>query len=106
MRFPLRMLSLQQLERLAKVIAALNEIRSECSDVAMGDPFAIGYFAGDTVTPNSVNEREMDALGRDATARERMRLLRKCPFCDSSVEIRALRRQWRVAHVCSNDECF
>ena len=29
MRFPLRMLSLQQLERLARVIAVLNELRSE-----------------------------------------------------------------------------
>jgi hypothetical protein len=100
------MLSLQQLERLAKVIAALNELRNECKDVGVGDAFAIGYFAGDTVTPNSVNEQKMRELEDNATAREIVRLLRKCPFCGSAVEIRPLRSQWRIAHVCSNTECF
>jgi hypothetical protein len=106
MRFPLRMLSLQQLERLSKVIAALNELRAEYSRLAVGDPFAIGYFVGDSVTPNSVNARKMEEVERDAAARETLRLLRKCPFCGESVEIRPLRQQWRIAHVCSNAACF
>lgn len=106
MRFPLRMLSLQQLERLSKVIGALNELRAENARVAIGDPFAVGYFVGDNVTPNSVNDRKMDELEREPAAREANRLLRKCPSCGSSVTIRPIRQQWRVAHVCSNAACF
>jgi hypothetical protein len=46
MRFPLRMLSLQQMERLSKVISELNELRDEIAEIAMGDPFSIGFFVG------------------------------------------------------------
>jgi ssDNA-binding Zn-finger/Zn-ribbon topoisomerase 1 len=106
MRFPLRMLSLQQLERLAKVIAALNELRSKNPHIASGDPFAIGYYVGDAVTPNSVSKDKMKALETDKDARDNLRLLRKCPFCGSAVDIKALRKTWRVAHVCSNAGCF
>ncbi len=106
MRFPLRMLSLQQLERLAKVIAMLNELRTECPRITSGDPFAIGYYVGDTVTPNSISADRMRELESDKASREALRLIRKCPFCGSAVEIRPLRATWRVAHVCTNAQCF
>jgi hypothetical protein len=106
MRFPLRMLSLQQLERLAKVLAALEVLRSQMPEITAGDPFAIGYFVGDGVTPNSISEDEMRKLERDATYREEKRLLRKCPFCNELVEVRVQRSNWRLAHVCTNQTCF
>src|SRR5579859_4602144 len=106
MRFPLRMLSLQQLERLARVIAALNELRSEVSKIASGDPFAIGYYVGDAVTPNSVNSDRMRDIEFNKGAREKLLFLRKCPFCSSEVEIKAMRDSWRIAHVCTNKNCF
>jgi hypothetical protein len=106
MRFPLRMLSLQQLERLAKVIAVLNELRSEYPRIAAGDPFAIGYYVGDAVTPNRVSDTKMRDLESKKAARDDLRLLRTCPFCGSSLEINPIRPTWRVAHVCSNENCF
>jgi hypothetical protein len=106
MRFPLRMLSLQQLERLARVIAALNELRSEVPKISGGDPFAIGYYVGDAVTPNSVNSDRMSEVEFNKGAREKLLFLRKCPFCGSEVEIKAIRQQWRIAHVCTNQNCF
>jgi hypothetical protein len=106
MRFPLRMLSLQQLERLARVIAALEVLRSQTAQLAIGDPFAIGYFVGDSVTPNSISEDEMKRLERDKNYREEKRLLRRCPFCRGAVEIVPRRKDWRLAHVCTNAECF
>jgi hypothetical protein len=108
MRFPLRMLSLQQLERLAKVIAALNELRETEPRVADGDPFAIGYYVGGNVTPNRVSQDEMRLLESTsgATRRGELRLLRKCPHCDSRLEVTPLRQKWRVAHVCGNAKCF
>jgi hypothetical protein len=106
MRFPLRMLSLQQLERLAKVIAGLNVLRSEEPDLLRGDPFAIGYFVGDGVTPNAVSEEAMNRFATRPDDRERMRVLRKCPYCSSRVRIDVDKPRWRVLHRCENDSCF
>ena len=106
MRFPLRMLSLQQLERLAKVIAALNQLRTQVPKLQKGDPFAIGYYVGDGVTPNSISAEKMRDLENDKLSREQIRLLRKCPFCGNPVEVRPIRSTWRVAHVCTNATCF
>ena len=106
MRFPLRMLSLQQMERLARVIAALNEFRAEEETVNIGDPFAIGYYVGDANTPNSISEDDMRRYEQNKGLREEARLLRKCPFCSSLVDIKPLRANWRLAHVCSNSDCF
>ena len=106
MRFPLRMLSLQQLERLARVIAALNELRSEVPSIQVGDPFAIGYYVGEGVTPNSLSDDDMRRYEQSKDLREEVRLLRKCPFCGSRVEIEPQRATWRLAHVCTNANCF
>ncbi|HXK39644.1 MAG TPA: hypothetical protein VJ837_02320, partial [Candidatus Paceibacterota bacterium] len=106
MRFPLRMLSLQQLERLARVIAALNVLRKEDPEVGAGDPFAIGYYVGDGVTPNSVHEDAMNRYVARESDREALRVLRKCPFCGSPLHIHADRSHWRILHRCANGECF
>lgn len=106
LRFPLRMLSLQQLERLAQVIAALNELREEETRLRVGDPFAIGYYVGGGVTPNSLSDQDMRRFETNKDLREEVRLLRKCPFCGSGVNIETLRASWRLAHVCSNEQCF
>lgn len=106
MRFPLRMLSLQQLERLGRVIAALNQLRAQVPKLLKGDPFAIGYYVGDGVTPNSISGEKMRDLENDKLSREQIRLLRKCPFCGSPVEVRPIRATWRAAHVCANSACF
>jgi hypothetical protein len=102
----LRMLSLQQLERLAKVLAALEVLRSQIPEIASGDPFAIGYFVGDSVTPNSISDDEMRKLEKESLYREEKRLIRKCPFCEQPVEMCAQRKDWRLAHVCTNADCF
>jgi hypothetical protein len=106
MRFPLRMLSLQQLERLTKVIATLNEIRAGDPRLCIGDPFAIGYYVGDRVTPNSLSEDDMRRYEQSKDLREEVRQLRKCPFCGTGVEIRPQRNLWRLSHVCLNSACF
>ncbi len=106
MRFPLRMLSLQQMERLAKVIAELNIIRQEEAEVANGDPFSIGYYVGRTVTPNAISERDMAYLESKEEHRRRLLLLRKCPYCGSAVDISIDRKSWRILHKCESNICF
>jgi len=106
MRFPLRMLSLQQLERLGRVIAVLNELRADHPALRSGDPFAMGYFVGDGNTPNYVSDNEMRELEQKPARREDMKLLRKCPHCGSAVNVEARRADWRIAHTCTNTACF
>lgn len=106
MRFPLRMLSLQQLERLGRVIGALNTLRASTPDISKGDLFAIGYYVGDAVTPNSVSEEDMKKFETDKDYRHGKRLLRKCFFCTAPVELRADAKRWRLSHVCTNEKCF
>ena len=106
MRFPLRMLSLQQLERLGRVIAVLNELRSENAQIAVGDPFAMGYYVGEANTPNRISEEEMRNLEQKPNLREDRKLLRKCPHCGSAVLIEPRRTDWRLVHKCTNVDCF
>lgn len=55
-KFPLRMLSLDQLDRFAKLILVLQRVATD--EKLPGDPFAIGYYMGDANTPNSFNVAE------------------------------------------------
>ena len=76
------------------------------SRLHQGDPFAIGYYVGDAVTPNSLSDDDMRRYEQSKELREGARLLRKCPFCGSPVDIEPKRTIWRLAHVCSNKTCF
>jgi hypothetical protein len=57
LRFPLRMLSVQQLVRVGMVIWAAEERRREILDsekLMDGDPFRLGYYVGNDNTPNGL----------------------------------------------------
>lgn len=51
-KFPLRMLSLDQLDRFAEMIMVLNNACDGHEPTIPGDSFDIGYFMGDRNTPN------------------------------------------------------
>jgi len=106
MRFPLRMLSLQQMERLSKVIAELNVLRSETREIQAGDPFSMGYYVGDGVTPNRVSEKDMAYYSEKEENRKKILLLRKCPYCNAKVEVQTDKAHWRIIHKCTNEKCF
>lgn len=107
MRFPLRMLSLQQLDRLARVVARAEMIRSADPELLRqgGDPFSIGYYVGGNNTPNRIRETDIPRSGADKTW-ERQKTLQVCPFCGSEVSITFLRETWRLVHTCLNAECY
>ncbi|MCB9719737.1 MAG: hypothetical protein H6756_02590 [Candidatus Omnitrophica bacterium] len=106
MRFPLRMLSLQQMERLSRVIAELNILRDSEVELQNGDPFSIGYYVGNTVTPNRVNEMLMNDYSDREENRKKVLLLRKCPYCGAKTAINTDKRHWRILHKCTNESCF
>ena len=110
MRFPLRMLTVQQFQRLAYVIGAANRIRVR--EQIPGFPFSIGYFTGDG-TPNRISSREpyaaenyLPQMTRRADWQDKLRFIDTCPHCNSPVEVRLTPEIFRIKHVCTNAGCW
>ena len=106
-RFPLRMLSLQQLQRFADALAAAETVRRE--ERIGGDPFSLGFLVGKSSTPNSISP-EPDPEGQwdveDPTMPGRARTLERCPFCrQPSIQMGFNRQRWTLEHRCTNDAC-
>jgi len=108
MRYPLRLLTLQQARRTFATMGAAEEVRH--SRGHPGEPFSLGFWVGGSNTPNWHSEDgysevpaddevtpHAEAKHRDVQpykgARERWLKLSKCPFC-SNVDgsLLALRR--------------
>lgn len=117
-RFPLRLLSLQQTQRIGEILMHAELLRLEEDDIA-GDgyfPFTLGYLVGSKNTPNKLSNysgrRDADpedyltsyqryATGdKSAAAREEVKIFPSCPICGSDVEIRAT-EDLRLAHYCT-----
>jgi hypothetical protein len=106
-RFPLRMLSLQQTQRFADVLAGA-ELAKRRAGIG-GAPLALGYFVGQG-TPNKIPYDEADITSandyRDPAMPARYRLLLNCPFCfEETVTTDFDETAWRLRHVCTNGAC-
>jgi len=106
-RFPLRMLSLQQMQRFANAIAAAELVRREAG--IAGDPFSLGFLVGQSSTPNSIkpDSSEKDQWDPDDESMPgRVRVLQVCPFCRSDkIEMALDRRLWKLEHRCRSGRC-
>ena len=111
-RFPLRMLSLQQTQRFADVLAAAELIRQR--EKLEGDGFALGFFVGAAGSPNRIVRQEDNSspggvtnadLG-DPEVRGKYQILIHCPFCmTSNLEVRFDEDKWALEHHCTNPSC-
>ena len=108
MRYPLRLLTLQQARRTFATMGAAEEVRH--SRGHPGEPFSLGFWVGGSNTPNWHSEDgysevpaddevtpDAEANHRDVqpykSARERWLKLSKCPFCSNGDgSLLALRR--------------
>ena len=123
-RFPLRLLTLQQTQRVADAIGMAEIVRREQSDQRLNSNrvagFGVGYFVGKTSTPNElVNMEEFryrDNAGpeaiatwdtaKDNQARQAWRRLIYCPYCKTpTVRVELDTQQTRLMHICSNKGC-
>lgn len=109
LRFPLRMLSVQQLQRAIKVIYETEQERQILwgNKGSQNDPFSLGYFVGKSSTPNQLSNAEwagkwkISQLASQEDIRNQLRLVRKCPRCDkNAVEIVVDEPNLRIKHVC------
>lgn len=110
LRYPLRMLSVQQLQRLVNFVAEAEEVRKANADVNVGDPFLVGYFAGLRNSPNDLTRASgtspIDKLALEAATSQgqrRLRLLQACPYCSSgSVIVSVSVTDSRLRHECGD----
>ncbi|MGY1805790.1 helicase-related protein [Blastococcus sp. SYSU D00669] len=90
MRYTLRLLTAQQLQRAASLLCALDVLRQDHAADLGAEPFTIGAWLGRAATPN----RRKDALAllskmvRDTKGRRRIErpfLLSRCPACAAAM---------------------
>ena len=110
MRFPLRMLSVQQFQRLSYVVAQANIIRQR--EKLGGHPFTIGYFTG-TGTPKritGINESDRnDFLPSISNERlNELKFISDCPYCPEKNSIEMIKdlNNGRIKHICNNPKCW
>ncbi|QAY63512.1 helicase [Xylanimonas allomyrinae] len=112
MRYTLRLLTLQQFERAAGLICALENLRATDAALARSAPFTVGLWVGQGATPNTVdaaaralrklaNHEDPGDLGNP------VQLLR-CPWCGTrltNANYDAKIREPRMYVRCPNVEC-
>lgn len=117
LRFPLRMLSVQQLFRMLRVLVFAEDLRREQSIGAQdGDPFALGYLVGGQGTPNRLQYNAGWWKGWEAETRRHCkgtftedhladRLITRCPYCERECVVLSLDvDNVRLLHRCTECE--
>lgn len=120
-RFPLRLLTLQQTQRVADVIGVAELVRREQTDPRLSGPcvdgFAVGYFVGQGGSPNEIvppqGRRNSDpddyvtwSRANDPDARQEWKRVVRCPACKTatvSLDFDAVHT--RLVHRCSQPNC-
>lgn len=125
-RYPLRLLTIQQAQRAAKVLAQAELARLRYS--YGGDPLSIGFWVGSGGSPNRHSSRGVsdipevgntvpteveEAKLRDDDARydvscKAWNKLPRCPFCGSVTGLRrftSTQHGGTLAHICTNPKC-
>lgn len=110
LRFPLRMLSVQQLQRAATVLWETEQQRRTMlgdEESEHSDPISLGYFVGSRSTPNMVRNDNRGPwtygrLEQDPSLREKLLLVSDCPACrgEGTVEVEVDSEAHRLRHVC------
>jgi hypothetical protein len=119
LRYPLRMLSIQQLQRLMDIVVSAEKIRKDASmsSLLKGDPFTLGYYVGEKNTPNNltygskkpgesdkvIREWKQKVESAESMADIPLLVLQRCSFCGSDkLKIEVNVEEVRIKHICEN----
>lgn len=116
LRFPLRLLTLQQTQRMADIIGTAEILRQEQTDsrlITSVAGFGVGYFVGESSSPNALKPFSHDpkdqiawSKANDPVEREKWKRVVTCPSCrTNSVIVDLDEVQIRVVHRCTNKAC-
>ncbi len=108
MRYTLRLLTIQQFQRAAALICAMELLRRQDPEKWGQEPFRIGLWVGSGSTPNNFDEAE--EVLRPTSTEERCTPVQlvNCPWCGSPLakkNYKALKSQRRVLIGCSRKAC-
>lgn len=118
-RFPLRLLTLQQMQRFADIVGTAELVRLSQSDKRLNgknvDGFAVGYFVGKGSTPNEIYQPAKGdysedysnwSIANDENLRQRWKKIVRCPSCQTySVKIDFVVGSRELIHRCENSTC-
>jgi hypothetical protein len=120
-RFPLRLLTLQQTQRVADIIGIAELVRREQRDRRLSgrnvDGFAVGYFVGEGGSPNEIvdptkyrfadaKEQATWSKANDPQARQDWQRVIRCPSCrTATVRVDFDLVKVRVIHRCARPGC-
>jgi hypothetical protein len=123
-RYPLRLLTIQQAQRCAKVLAKAERVRKRLA--IGGDPFSIGFWVGSGGSPNyhtapgvsdipdiddvaADTKAEADLIDKEVNYEIQKAAWNKipsCPFCGTETVLRRFKAKGgTLAHVCSAARC-
>lgn len=107
LRYPLRLLSVQQVQRLANVLAQAELIRRLDQDICGTGEFSLGYFVGDGNTPNRITLSDVEEYRtKTQEQKDEGRVIDICPFCgEQTVHLDIDEKSHRIIHYCSNPDC-
>lgn len=101
-KYPLRLLSIQQVDRVIKKLTSAQIIKSKYN--LPGEEFSLGYFVGGGNTPNSIKSYENVAKEIDEF-QEQFQQIYECPLCKSEVKLRVDVNHEFIYHYCLNSQC-
>ena len=99
-KYPLRLLSSQQLERVLKISMKANVIK-ELENIP-GKQFTVGFYTGSQNTPNKIDKEyqqrmeNWDQLKLDSTHRQ----IDRCPICGEEIHVSFDKNRWIMVHKC------
>lgn len=119
LRYPLRMLSIQQLQRLMDIVVSAETVRqsSTVTSLQAGDSFSLGYYVGESNTPNAltfpsrrpdeVNQSIRDWKHRVESAESPteapLLVLQRCSYCGSDkLRVNVDIEEVRIKHNCES----
>lgn len=124
-RYPLRLLTIQQAQRCARVLAHAERARRRHG--YGGNSFSIGFWVGSGGSPNRHNAKGVKSIptissappfltaeqalrdndSKYSTAMRAWRKLPKCPFCNSETALRLFfdHGDQTLGHVCTDIQC-
>ncbi len=107
LRYPLRLLSVQQVQRLANTLAQAELIRRSIPAISQTEEFSLGYFVGDNNTPNKIGRDDVNSYrNMGQSEKDEGRIIDICPFCGkNSVHLNFDEETYRLVHYCDNPEC-
>ena len=107
LRYPLRLLSVQQVQRLANTLAQAELLRRDTEEIKNGEEFSLGYFVGDGVTPNDIKPDVAKQYKQYTKSQmDNNKVIEICPFCgEQTVHLRFNEDNYRLEHYCDNPNC-